>query len=290
MKAAKIVARIVVASIAYITGTVVMGMLAPALHLPALKALPGATPQQYFVMLVVCSPLLIVGLLPLASGLKGMWSQRLLAIGALLYVTLGLNTLIEAKIFSTILEGSPFLASAQWLLPSALTAAVLTYRFGEEKQNPVAESSASLLLGWRVFVAWLAFPVIYFLFGMCVAPIVVPYYNTAHDALGLQIPAFSVMIRTQLLRSAFFLAASLPAVLLWTKSRVKLFLALGLAHAMAIGIFQLAQASFMPPVLRVAHSAEITADSFAYAAVLTLLFTRSKRTGPAVQSTAAAAD
>ncbi|MGZ4813973.1 MAG: hypothetical protein ACXVZV_01090 [Terriglobales bacterium] len=289
MKAARILARIVLAALAYVVGTVVMGMLAPWLHLPALKLLDGASPQHYFFLLVLSTPLLALGLVPLAAGLKGNWLLRCAAITALLYVTLGLNTLIEAKIFSTVLDGSPFLASLQWLLPSVLTASALTYRFGEEKETVALQQFGTVAYGWRVFVTWLAFPVIYFLFGMCVAPIVVPYYSHASDALGLRIPGFGVIIRTQLLRSAFFLAASLPAVLLWTKSRVRLFLGLGLAHAMTVGIFQLAQAAFLPMVLRVAHGVEITADSFAYAAVLTLLFAqRTRKSAPATKSMAAA--
>ncbi len=291
MKAAKLVVRILGAAIAYIVGTVVMGMLAPVLHLPELKALPGASPQQYFFMLVLWSPLLILGLLPLAWHLKGSWVKRCLVMAALIYVTLGLNTLIEAKVFSNVLAGSPLLASIQWILPSLMMAAVITYKFGDTSPSSSTMDVRFGQWAWRLGAAWLAFPVIYLIFGMCVAPVVVPYYNSGADALGLKIPSFAVMIQTQLVRSAILLSATVPVVLLWAQSRVRLFFALGLAHAITIGIFQLAQASFMPMVLRVAHSAEITADSFAYAAAITLLLTESKkRSEPAVKGTAAAAD
>jgi len=289
MKFMKLAGRILLAGFAYLIGLSIMGALAPVLHLPTLRALPGVTPQHTFELALLASPLLSIGLLPLALNLKGSWSQRAEAIAALLFVTLGLNTLIEAKIFTSVLEGSPWLASAQWILPCALTAAALTYRFGDQQETTgVLEEFGTRLVGWRVVLAWLIWPVIYFFFGMCVSPFVVPYYQTSAGALGLHIPAISVIIRTQLLRSALFLAASLPAIMLWTKSRGYLILALGLAHAMTVGIFQLVQAPFLPMVLRVAHSIEITCDSFAYAAVLVLLFARSmKASKPLVQCVAA---
>lgn len=289
MNGIKILVRIAVSALAYVVGMAIMGMLMPVLHLPTLKPLPGMNQEHAGLLLLVSSPLLIVGLLPLAAYLKGTWMQRCLAIAALIYVTLGLNTLIEAKIFTGILDGSPWLASVQFVLPALMTGAALTYHFGGS-QDPI-DLGAFKLFGWRVVVAWLAFPVIYFVFGMCVAPFVVPYYTGAGGALGLKIPAFSIIIKTQLLRSAIFLAASLPAIVLWTKSRGKLILALGLAHAMTVGIFQLAQATFLPVTLRVAHSIEITFDSFSYAAVLVLLLVpRAKIPKPAIQGTAAAAD
>jgi hypothetical protein len=80
----------------------------------------------------------------------------------------------------------------------------------------------------------------------------------------------------QLLRGSIFLVASLPVVLLWTKSRRAFIVSLGLAYAVSVGIFQLAQADFMPGVMRLVHSIEITADSFAYAAVLGHLFIKSE--------------
>jgi hypothetical protein len=122
----------------------------------------------------------------------------------------------------------------------------------------------------RSAAAWLAWPLIYLIFGMCIAPIVTPYY--AAGVAGLRIPAMSVVVETQLIRSVFFLASSLPFVALWNGSRRSLWLTLGLAHAVVVGYYGLASATFLPWILRIVHSAEITADSFAYAGLLVLLF------------------
>ncbi len=130
-----------------------------------------------------------------------------------------------------------------------------------------------------MLVAWLAFPVIYFFFGMMVGPFVVKYYQGGGPWV---IPPMGVIIRTQLLRSVLFLLASLPVVLLWAKSRKSLIVCLGLAHAVVVGLSPLASAYFMPVTMRVLHSAEITADSFAYATVLAMLFACAKK--PAASS------
>jgi hypothetical protein len=51
---------------------------------------------------------------------------------------------------------------------------------------------------------------------------------------------------------------------------------MGLAQAFAIGIFPLLQAYFMPAVIRVTHSAEITANAFAFSAIVGVLFIGSR--------------
>jgi len=285
----KIIARILLAAVAYVVGVILTGLFAPLLHLPAFKSIPGIAPQHQIIAMLLASPLLIVGLFPLSANLKGSRLQRCAALAALIYVTLGLNTLIESKIFTNLVDGSPWWASLHYVLPATFVALALTRRSEEPTKNISAEGNFGVTgWTWRICLAWLAFPVIYFVFGMFVGPIVVRYYNST-GVLGLHIPSFAVIIRTQLLRSAIFLAASLPFLLMWTKSRARLVFALGLAHAMTVGIFQLAQATFLPMAMRVAHGGEITCDSFAYAAVLAFLFTQAaKAVQPAVSKSAAA--
>jgi hypothetical protein len=124
---------------------------------------------------------------------------------------------------------------------------------------------------WRIVSGWLAWPAVYLLFGMCIAPIVTPYYSAGFA--GLRIPTLGVVVTTQLIRSLPFLITSLFFVALWQGSRRGLWLALGLAHAFTVGFYGLVGATFLPMVLRAVHSVEITCDSFAYAGLLVLLFT-----------------
>jgi hypothetical protein len=268
---------------------IVGGMLITALHIQSLPPLPGETqsPQTQFLISLLLSPVLALSLLPLARGVRGRWLARILAIAGLVFVAIGLNTIIELSIFSNMLPNGDFSFALFFAPPALLLATAITIGKPEERPSSLAAFPASGWT-WRLALAWLSFPVIYFLFGAMIAPIVVPYYNAG--VAGLKIPPLDAILRTQMTRSLLFLLASLPATLLWAKSRSQFIVAMGLAHAMTIGIFQLAQAGFMPMALRVTHSLEITADSMAYAAVLGLLFIRKKRVEePSMIKTVAAA-
>ncbi|HYG98716.1 MAG TPA: hypothetical protein VD837_06255 [Terriglobales bacterium] len=268
----KTIAKILLAALAYVIGTMLSGAMAAALHLPAPSAPPGTTPGMLARNLVLFSPLLIAGAIALSSGLGGRFVVRFAAVFAILYVTVGLNTIVEAAIFSNLITGGIGAMSLHYVLPCAFAAAVLAGSFGSGQPAPSLPRFSVAQWAWRAAVAWLAFPAIYWTFGMCVAPLVTEYYRAGVG--GLHIPPIPIIVSTQLLRSPLFLIASLPAILLWTKSRRSLFLSLGIAHAVMVGLFGLAQAYWLPNVLRIAHSIEITFDSFAYAGVLVLLFTR----------------
>jgi hypothetical protein len=266
----KIIGKILLCAFAYVCGTVLTGIITTLFHIAALPEFPGMTPERAFRYLILFSPLLVVGVAPLAAGLGGRRGIRWLALGALVYLALGVNTAIELTAFSSTLGKAYPALLVHYVLPCAALAAALAFLFSSRQPLPSRQSISVWQWTWRAVVAWLAFPVVYFIFGMCVAPFVTKYYLAG--VAGLQIPAMSVILKTQAIRSALFLAASLPVIRLWTGSRARLLLTLGLAHAIMVGVFGLAQAYFLPAVLRVAHSIEITADSFAYAAVLVWLF------------------
>jgi hypothetical protein len=284
----KLIGKVILSGIGYCIGMILGGMLTAALHIKSLPPVLGdpRSPETQFLITFLLAPILALSLLPLARGLRGSWIERCLAVAGLVFVAIGLNTLIELTVFSDMLPDGEISFWVFFVLPSLLIAAAITSRQASDGPSTMSSLTAPGWL-WRLTIAWLSFPVIYFFFGMCIAPIVVPYYDAG--IAGLKIPSVDVIIRTQLIRSVIFLAASLPAALLWTKSRNQFILAMGLVHAMTVGIFQLAQAGFLPAVLRVTHSVEITADSFAYAAVLGLLFVRGKKAEAPVLAKPAAA-
>ena len=219
---------------------------------------------------LVAGLVLVVGLVPLARGLGASAPLRAGAVGSFILLALGVNGMIEAKMFTHFLDSGIASASVLYVALAALLGAAFGWSFGAPP--PAAGLPHRTWLAWipRVAAAWLAWPVIYFFFGMCVSPIVVPYYNAG--IAGLRIPALSTILVVQLVRSVIFLAASLPFIALWKGSRRGLWLALGLAHAFTVGLYGLVGATFLPMVLRVTHSVEIAGDSFAYAGLLVLLF------------------
>jgi hypothetical protein len=132
-------------------------------------------------------------------------------------------------------------------------------------------------------LAVLAFPVIYLAFGSVVGPFVIDAHRAG--AFGLKLPGVGEMISTQFVRSALFLLASVPALVLWRGPRLRLVAALGLAHYVFVGLFGMLQALWLPTSLRVLHGTELLADSLVYAAVLVLLLVASaKPMGPTAGS------
>ncbi len=181
--------------------------------------------------------------------------------------------------FTHFLDNGFVSASVFYVALAALLGAALGWSFGAPTHAAGLPHRSWLAWIPRVAAIWLAWPFIYFFFGSCVAPIVVPYYNAG--IAGLRIPALSTILAVQLVRSVIFLAASLRFIALWKGSRRGLWFALGMAHAFTVGFYGLVGATFLPMVLRVAHSVEITGDSFAYAGLLVLLFTAPAASGPA---------
>jgi hypothetical protein len=199
---------------------------------------------------------------------------------------MGVNTVIEMRIFTIALaHGRAGALVASFILPAILCALLLaSIGSGETDESPVSESmdaffAAHSVTGWlwRFILAIFAFPLAYLIFGMMAAPLVLDYYR--HGIAVLILPPMSVILPTQVVRSTLFLVASLPFIVLWKTSRGSLIFSLGLAYWLVLGLFGLVQALWFPPVLRVAHSLEIGADSLAYAAAIAfLLFPRNRET------------
>ena len=113
---------------------------------------------------------------------------------------------------------------------------------------------------------------VYWTFGMMVAPWVLEYYKQGQFRLNL--PGAGVIILTQLLRSSLFLLAALPILIVWSGSRLKLTVLLGFAFFVLVGLFSMIQAYWLAPTLQVLHNIEIFADSVVYAGILAVLFVR----------------
>jgi hypothetical protein len=232
---------------------------------------PGASAGKSEIVAAALSPFLALGLAPLAAGLSGRYRARWFTIALLVFINLGLNTAVESEIFTTQFArgGATFLV-LMFAGAAAVFGAVLVGLFPPETPAPVIHTHrAPLDWAWRIVLAVLAFPAIYLLFGSAVAPFVLAQYRAG--VVGLVLPSMKVILPVEVGRSALFLLASLPAILLWRRSRWGLVLALGWAHAVTVGLYGLLGAYWFPTILRVAHSIEITFDSFVYALVIVML-------------------
>ena len=263
----------------YVLGTILAGRLAAAFHVsfPDLTP-PGISQAAALRGFVLSSALMGLALTPLAYGIHGRRIVRWFALAFLPFICLAVNAVIEILIFTTMLSrlsAPSFVVS--FLLPTLLFGAGLAFlvrgepdaaKFSEQAETFFSTRTAGSW-AWRLLLAIPTFPIVYFVFGAMVAPLVVPAYRAG--IAGLVLPPLSTIMPIQLVRSTFFLLASLPFLILWKGSRGSLIFSLGLAHCYLVGLFGLLQASFLPQVLRIAHSLEIAADSFAYAAFLVIL-------------------
>lgn len=271
------IAKAALAGLLYVLGAALSGLAAVALHvtLPSFS-LANVNPQAAFRAFLLLSPLLGISLLPLALGSSGKRLTRGLALSFILFVTMGLNNAIEMKIFSTFLVHGAMAFVASVIPPALLCGLALAYFLPRNSNGSSFAARARSFLAthslgswtWRLLLAILAFPFIYFVFGAMVAPIVVPTWRSG--SMGLVLPPVTTILPVQVLRSAIFLLSSLPFFLLRTRSRRSLVFALGF-HWFLVGLFGLLIVSWFPLAVRIAHLFEGAADSFAYAAALVFL-------------------
>jgi hypothetical protein len=259
-------------AIAYLFGVMLSGGLITAAKMPW-PEFPGVTDDTTnFILGLVSALLMAVCLALLARGIRATIAVRWIILTAFAYVTFGLNNQIEAAIFTT--YGGFTTMLLFFILPCTFGAAVAVTLFRpEERERPLANIFAERSIsqwGWRVVVAWLAFPVIYLAFGMLAAPFVVPVYQT--QDFGLTLPGMGTIIPVALGRSALYLAATVPLIVTWSRSRQSLLWSLAFSIFAMMGLIGLLTATFFPPVLRIAHSVEILGDAIVYAWLLVSLF------------------
>ncbi len=260
---------------AYVIGAAASAVMVTTLGMP-LPKVPEQTDEQTMALcLVVASFALAVGLAPLARRIRGGFTVRWLSLAGLCYVCLGINTPIEAAIFSNL--GGMATIPVFSILPCLLFAAMMALLVKPaDKGEPFLATAKRFLEGrpagewaWRIAVAICVFPLVYWTFGLMIAPFVRPYYEQGQ--FGLALPSAGMIVLVQFLRSGLFLLAVLPILIAGSGSRRHLILSLGLAFYMLVGLFSTIQTYWLAPTLLVLHNLEIFADSMVYALVLALL-------------------
>ena len=207
----------------------------------------------------------------LARGIGGSLSKRWLILFAFTYVSYVVNNQIEGVVFTTNTEVPAMLLFFLFPCVLATGATILLIRSPESEivLSSVFADRPIRYWWWRVMLAWLVFPVIYYFFGGLIYPLVADVY--AQQDSGLQVPSQFVILGAVGIRSLFFLLASLPILVNWRRSRRSLVLSLAAALAAMVGVAGLIESTWMPTQLRIVHSVEIIADSLVHAWVLVIL-------------------
>jgi hypothetical protein len=229
-----------------------------------------------------------VALYLLARGIRGSSVFRWFVLFAFTYISYCVNNQIEAAIFTTMGGFDTMLVF--FIIPCALVAgaAALLVKPPDEATvlTTVFSDRPMSAWWWRATLAWLAFPVIYYLFGMLIYPFVADAYEGGE--LGLVVPSQSVVLSAVIFRSLLFLLVTIPILTNWSRSRLSLMLALAAAFTAMVGAVGMIEASWMTTTMRIVHGLEITADSIVHAWVLVTLLVPKSRVAEAELSTVVA--
>jgi hypothetical protein len=202
----------------------------------------------------------------------------------LLLVLNGLINTIEAFFFTTIphtqlASSLAILAFGQVTVALLLTLLFLPQQTGPGLLTRLREALArrrSVSWAWRFGLASLSYLPIYYLFGMIVAPFVLPYYNNPDLGLNLTVPGIGVILPLEIGRGLLYALTLFPLIAVLRGSYWSRALWVGLTIAVLGSWVPMIQALHLTPVLRLAHGLEITADAFVQGVILTWLLSPSE--------------
>lgn len=267
--------KIPLCGLLFVLGLVLGNPLIAVLNME-LPAMPAGTDPNTIMIWMVAGSLLVAFVLSfVARGIQGRFFVRWLILFALTWGGSAVNMVIEATLFTTggavASTGTMLTTMVLYFLPSLLVAAALALLFPPIQlgvglvanlRTFFARRSAASW-AWRLPVAVVAFPIIYFTFGMLVQPLVEDVY--AQGLYEMRAPTWAELIPVQLLRGVLFLAISLPVLATWQHARRRLIGALGMAIFILLAFMSVLTAYWLPLTFRIVHAFEILADSLIYA-------------------------
>ena len=278
MKAIGIVKRIgmdllkgAAVALASFLGLLIGGVVTGLLNLPS-PTIPAT------MSMAILMPLMIVSEISIAIVLgecfqRLSWSfwPRMLAVGICHYLLYYLLNLLDGLLYMPLPNMSTGIVSD--LFPAFFAAAVIAWLWRPKTDiRRAGEIMATFFSGyqrsgwaWRLLVAWLIYPPIYYLIGRIAALFTLHYYQDPSLNLGLTLPIMSTLLLMQVLRGVLFLLAVMPILGSWRGGRTGLWLWLGLVIFVQIANQIIVQAYWFPLGLRVPHTIELLVDSFVQA-------------------------
>jgi hypothetical protein len=266
-------------ALTFMAGTMVGSILAGSLGMQTPAIPEGTDPQTLLLFQLLASPFLALALGFVSRGIQGRFVSRWLILFFLSWVAYGVNTVLEAAIFTTYGAASAFTVLIVFF-GSLACAALVAFLFAPGDTGRVFVNSLRASFGgrswyqwaWRLPVAALAFMPIYLFFGRMVVPFTYEFYQ--QQLAGLTAPGWGQILPVLFARSVLFLAASLPVLVTWGESRRSLVLSLGFALFVLVGGMGLIGGYWLPLHVRLFHGVEILADSIVYAWVLVVLLVK----------------
>ena len=270
--------------IAFFVGLTVSGVALPYLGFQSPEMPEGTDANTIALWFLLGSMLLAFVMSFISRNLQTNWLTRWIILVELVWVFGVVGMVIESFFFMTTgvvasLINALF-TTLNFLLPSLFLAVLVTALF-----RPVVpfEPCISCLRnyfathktfawGWRFVAALLAYPLVYFTFGIMVQPFIQGFYSAGQ--FELTIPGWNVLIPLQLFRSLLFLMASLPVIIWWRGSQRGLWLSLGFSVFTLTAFMAVITSYWFPWQLRLFHGLELLADALVYTGGLVILLGR----------------
>lgn len=223
--------------------------------------------------------ILAVYLIWLVHSLDLKFSHVILLVWLNLFVIRFLNNIIEGYFFTDVYTNVSDLAvslgyAALFSVLTALSTAMV-FMFPRPR-NSLTENlrkrfSKGSTGGWilRLVLAGPIYFAVYFAFGMIVSPFVYPYYSD--PALGLKIPAFSIMIPVEIARGIIYGLVLLPLIVSLRFGKLNKFVCVSMMLFIPGALIPLIQAP-LPAAIIPYHIAEILGDSLVFGYILMWLY------------------
>jgi hypothetical protein len=262
-------------------GLALGGMIVSAvLRLPQ-PAVPVQADMKILMPLMLLTEVLLAILLgECFQRLYSRFWQRLVWIWLCTYLLYYLLNILDGLLFTPLPNMSTGIVTD--LFPALFAAAAIAFLWRPKGGVETAEGSLRAFwaswkpgeLIWRLALAWLIFPPLYYLVGRGVAVFTLHYYTDHSLGLGLTLPPLSVLMAMEVLRGVLFLLAVLPVLVAWRGSRRSLGLWVTALIFCQIAATMIVQAYWLPAGLRIPHSIELLVDSAVQACLYVLLLGR----------------
>jgi hypothetical protein len=269
--------------IAFFVGMALSGALLSALGLQSPQIPIGTDANIIALYFLLGSMILALGLSMLSQKITANGFLRWSILSSLTWMVAAVGMVLESTFFmqtgAVDSTASALYTIVHFLLPSIFLSGMVAILFRPVKVKKQTRPSLSVPeWAWKLLLALLAYPLIYFTFGLLVQPFVMEYY-----ALGqyeLVVPSWGQLIPLQLSRSALFLLVCLPLVRFWQGSRRALWLSLGFSFFLLTAFMAVITAYWFPWQMRLFHGLELLADGMLYVGVLVWLFVPAEREQP----------
>jgi len=248
-------------------------------------ALPEGTDANTILLwFLLGSVILAFSLSFVSRSLRANWLVRWVILVELMWVIGVVGMVIESFFFMTTGVVSSLISALftmlNFLLPTLFLSGLVAALFRPTQpfepfwdclRNFFAARKTSTWI-WRIVAALLAYPLVYFAFGLIVQPYIQDFY--AAGQFELAAPTWGQLMPLQLVRSLLFLVVSLPVIVWWRRTRCGLWLVLGTSIFVLTAFMAVITTYWFPWQMRLFHGLELLADALAYAGVLTILFSQ----------------